>query len=172
MSVRRSRVLLAWTGCGLSALGLLVLVASFFLLPLDVVPCVDSCAQPNRYTTAWALSLNTLSLLPSSPIISVVLLVLCYLPLLAAVMVVACLLGFIVWPHRAFVTWSRRAWLTGSIALVLFLLVVLLLVFLLGALFLGGGPEVGFFGLLFGYGLLWAGNRVAFTHTEREGRET
>jgi len=147
----------------LAILGLLVLVASFFLLPLDVVPCVDSCAQPNRYTTAWALSLNTLSLLPSSPIISVVLLVLCYLPLLAAVMVVACLLGFLVWPYRAFVTWSRRAWLTGSIALV-----VLLLVFLLGALFLGGGPEVGFFGLLFGYGLLWAGNHVAFTHTVRE----
>jgi hypothetical protein len=44
----------------------------------------------------------------------------------------------------------------------------LLLVFLLGALFLGGGPEVGFFGLLFGYGLLWAGNRVAFARAERE----
>ena len=156
MSVRRSRVLLAWTGCGLSALGLLVLVISFFLLPLDVVPCVDSCAQPNRYTTAWALSLNTLSLLPSSPIISVVLLVLCYLPLLAAVMVVACLLGFLVWPHRAFVTWSHRVWLTGSIALVLLLLVALFL-----ASFFSGGPEKGFFGLLFGYGLLWAGNRVA-----------
>jgi len=163
MEVAQQRVLPAWTGSLLAALGLLVLVASFFLLPLDVVPCVDSCAQPNRYTTAWALSLNTLSLLPSSPIISVVLLVLCYLPLLAAVMVVACLLGFLVWPYRAFVTWSRRAWLTGSIALV-----VLLLVFLLGALFLGGGPEVGFFGLLFGYGLLWAGNHVAFTHTVRE----
>lgn len=156
MGVRPRRVFLAWMGFILAILGLLVLVASFFLLLLDVVPCVDSCAQPNRYTTAWALSLNTRSLLPSSPIISVVILVLCYLPLLAAVMVVACLLGFLVWPHRAFVTWSRRAWLTGSIALVLFLLVVLFLFS-----FFGGGPEMGFFGLLFGYGLLWAGNRVA-----------
>ncbi len=157
MMARRLHALPAWTGFMLAILGLLVLVASFFLPPLDVVPCVDACAQPNRYATAWAFSLNTLSLLPSSPIISVVLLVLCYLPLLAAVMVVACLLGFLVRPHRAFVTWSHRVWLTGSIALVLFLLVVLFLSFVS----LGGGPELGFFGLMFGYGLLWAGNRVA-----------
>ena len=156
MMARRLHALPAWMGFMLAILGLLVLVASFFLPPLDVVPCLDSCAQPNRYTTAWALSLNTLSLLPSSPIISVVLLVLAFLPLLAAVTVVACLLGFLVRPHRAFVTWSHRAWLTGSIALVLFLLVVTFLF----SFFLGG-PELGFFGLLFGYGLLWAGNRVA-----------
>ena len=82
---------------------------------------------------------------------------LCYLPLLAAVMVVACLLGFLVRPHRAFVTWSHRVWLTGSITLVLFLLVVLLFIFLLGALFLGGGPEIRVFRAAFGYGLLWPG---------------
>lgn len=145
----------------LAILGLLVLVASFFLPSLYVVPCLDSCAQPNRYATAWALSLTFLADLPYSTAIDVCILVLAFLPLLAAVMVVVCLLGFLVRPHRAFLTWSHRAWLTGGIALVLFLLVVLLLVFLLGALFLGGGPEIGFFGLLFGYGLLWAGNRVA-----------
>jgi hypothetical protein len=168
MDVRRRRVFLAWMGFVLAILGLLVLVVSFFLLPLDVVPCSDACAQPQLSATAWEYSLTSLRDLPASLVFNVCLLVLCYLPLLAAVMVVACLLGFLIRPHRAFVTWSRRAWLTGSIALVLFLLVVLLLVFLLGALFLGGGPEVGFFGLLFGYGLLWAGNHVAFTHTVRE----
>jgi len=142
-------------GFMLAILGLLVLVASFFLPPLYVVPCVDSCAQPNRYTTAWALSLTFLANLSSSTAINVCILVLCYLPLLAAVMVVACLLGFLVRPHRAFVTWSHRVWLTGSIALVLFLLVVTFLF----SFFLGG-PELGFFGLMLGYGLLWGGNRV------------
>jgi hypothetical protein len=142
-------------GFMLAILGLLVLVASFFLPPLYVVPCLDSCAQPNRYATAWALSLTSLADLPYSTAIDVCILVLAFLPLLAAVMVVACLLGFLVRPHRAFVTWSHRVWLTGSIALVLFLLVV---IFLFS--FFGGGPELGFFGLLFGYGLLWAGNRV------------
>ena len=44
---------------------------------------------------------------------------------------------------------GHRAWLVGGIALVLFLLVDLFL-----AAFFGGGPGKGFFGLLFGYGLL------------------
>lgn len=156
MEVRQQRVLPALTGFALAALGLLALVVSFFLPPLYVVSCVDSCAQPTLYATAWAFSLTFLADLPSSPVINVFILVLCYLPLLAAVMVVACLLGFLVRPHRAFATWGYRAWLTGSIALVLLLLVVLFLIS-----FFSGGPEKGFGGLLFGYGLLWAGNRVA-----------
>lgn len=155
MGVRRQGVLPAWRGFVLVALGLLVLVVSFFLPPLYVVSCVASCAQPKLYATAWAFSLTLLADHPSSPVINVFILVLCYLPLLAAVTVVACLLGFLVWPHHAFVTWSYRAWLAGSVALVLFLLVVLFLVS-----FFSGGPEEGFFGLLFGYGLLWAGDRV------------
>lgn len=155
MGMRRRRVLPALTGCGLSALGLLVLVNSFFLPPLYVVSCIDSCAQPKLYATAWAFSLTLLADLPSSPVINAFTLVLCYLPLLAAVMVVGCLLGFLVWPHHAFVTWSYRAWLAGSVALVLLLLVVLFLVSLFS-----GGPEKGFFGLLLGYGLLWVGDRV------------
>ena len=156
-----------WMGFVLAALGLLVLIASFFLPPVYVVSCVDSCAQPKLYATAWAFSLTFLRDLSSSPVANVCFLVLAYLPLFAAVTNAVCSFGFLVWPHRAFVTWSRRAWLTGSIALVLFLLVVMFL-----ASFFGGGPEKGFFGLLLGYGLLWAGNRVAFARTEREHLET
>jgi hypothetical protein len=144
-----------------------MLVISFFLPPLYVVSCVDSCAQPKLYATAWVFSQTLLANLPSSPVINAFILVLSYLPLLAAVIVVACLLGFLVRPHRAFARWGHRAWLTGCIALVLFLLVVLFL-----ASFFSGGPELGFWGLLFGYGLLWAGNRVALARTERVIPET
>lgn len=163
MVARRLGVLPAWAGSLLAALGLLVLIASFFLPPLYVVSCVDSCAQPKLYATAWAFSLTFLANLSSSTVLNVFILVLCYLPLLAAVIVVACLLGFLVRPHRAFVRWSHRVWLTGGIALVLLLLVVSFLFS-----FFSGGPELGFWGLLFGYVLLWAGNRVAFARTERE----
>ena len=68
MMARRLHALSAWMGFMLATLGLLVLVVSFFLPPLFVAPCLDSCAQPNRYTTAWAFSLTTLSHLPSSPV--------------------------------------------------------------------------------------------------------
>ena len=156
MMARRLHALPAWTGFMLAVLGLLVLVASFFLPPLYVVPCVDSCAQPKslRHSVGIFADLHWRFSHPLRSSMSCIL-VLCYLPLLAAVMVVACLLGFLVRPHRAFVTWSHRVWLTGSIALVLFLLVVSFLFS-----FFRGGPELGFWGLMFGYGLLWAGNRV------------
>ncbi|HEU4784007.1 MAG TPA: hypothetical protein VFS83_11760 [Ktedonobacterales bacterium] len=159
---RRLGVLPAWAGSLLAALGLLMVIASFFLLPVDVVDCVDSCPQPKFYATAWEYSQTSLKDLPASLAFpnslafDVCFLVLAYLPLLAAVMVVVCSLGFLAWPQRAFARWGHRAWLVGCIALVLFLLVDLYL-----ASFFGGGPELGFWGLLFGYGLLWAGNRVA-----------
>ena len=167
MGVHRRRVFLAWMGFMLSILGLLVLVASFFLLPLDVVPCFDSCAQPQLSATAWEYSLTSLRDLPASLVFNVCLLVLSYLPLLVAVAVVACSVGFLVRLQRTFARWGHRVWLVGGIALVLFLLVDFFL-----AAFFGEGPGKGFFGLLFGYGLLWAGNRVAFARTERESPET
>lgn len=167
MAARRLCVLPTWAGSLLSALGLLVLAVSFFLPPVYVVSCVDSCTQPKLYATAWVFSLTLLANLPSSPVANICILVLAYLLLLAAVANVMCSYGFLVRPHRAFATWGRRAWMVGVIALVLFLLVVVFL-----ASFFGGGPEKGFFGLLFGYGLLWAGNRVAFARTERESPET
>ena len=109
MEVRQQRVLPAWTGFSLAVLGLLVLAVSFFLLPLDVVPCFDSCAQPQLSATAWEYSLTSLRNLPVSLVFNVCLLMLSYLPLLAAVAVVACSFGFLVRPHRAFARWGHRA---------------------------------------------------------------
>jgi hypothetical protein len=85
-----------------------------------------------------------------------ILLVLYYLPLLAAATVVACRVGFLGWPHRALEKCGRRAWVTGSVALTL----MLLWDWFVGNGFGGGGLQIGFLGLLVGYGVLWAGNRV------------
>jgi hypothetical protein len=162
MGARRRLVLPAWTGFVLVLMGVLVFVASYFLLPVIADQCEDACGW--LYPTTWQLSLYGLSAwqyevyaLPQFDISLVpdtVLLVLYYLPLLA-VMVVGGSIGFLAHPHRTFVTWSYRAWLTGSIALVLMLLFVLF-----GVSFFGGGPYSGFLGLLVGYALLWGGNRV------------
>ncbi len=153
MEARWQRVLPVWTGSLLAALGFLEFVVSYFLLPVYVItPC---CGQTAYAPTAWVYSQNALSHFTISPVANTGLLLLCYLPLLAAVTVVGCLLGFLVWPHQAFVTWSYRVWLAGSVALVLLLLVVLF-----GVVFFSGEPEKGFFGLLLGYGLLWVGDRV------------
>jgi hypothetical protein len=164
METRLQLVLPAWSGLFLVVLGALLFFASYFLLPVAVGACWDSCGW--FYTTTWQLSLNSLSNwefyvnglphLDISLVTDTILLVLFYLPLLAAMTVVAGRVGFLVWPHRALVTWGHRAWLTGSIALALMLLFVLL-----GAVFFAGGPQSGFLGLLVGYGLLWAGNRVS-----------
>ncbi len=144
-------------------MGVLVFVASYFLLPVVAYQCEDACGwlypttwQLSLYTeSAWQYEVNALPHFDISLVPSTILLVLYYLPLLAAVTVVGCSLGFLVRPHRALATWGHRAWLTGSIALVLMLLVVLFV-----AKFFGGGPYSGFLGLLVGYGLLWGGNRV------------
>jgi hypothetical protein len=163
MGVRRRLVLPAWAGFVLVVMGVLVFVASYFLLPVIADQCADACGW--LYPTTWQLSLyglsaweyevNALPQFDISLVPDTVLLVLYYPPLLAAVTVVGCSVGFLVRPHRTLVTWSHRAWLTGSIALVLMLLFVLF-----GASFFGGGPYSGFLGLLVGYGLLWGGNRV------------
>lgn len=155
MEVRRRRLLPAWTGSLLAALGLLVFVASYLLLPLFIAGCFDYCAPPRRHLTAWTFSLSILSHLPSFPVTNSFVLALCYLPLLAAVVVVGCLLGFLVRLHRAFTMWSHRVWLIGCVAFAFWLAVALFA----GSLF-GGKLEIGFVGLLFGYGLLWAGDRV------------
>jgi hypothetical protein len=124
---------------------------------------VESCGE--LYPTAWQLSLNSLSAwqyvvkhVDISLVTWSILLVLDCLHLLAAATVVACSVGFLVWPHRALATWGHRAWLVGSVALALMLLVVLVL-----AGIVAGGPHLGFLGLLVGYGMLWAGNRVFLT---------
>jgi hypothetical protein len=77
-------------------------------------------------------------------------LVLYGLPLLAAVTVVGCSVGFLMQPHRAFAVWGQRAWRVGSIEVVVILLWILLLLMLwAGGLLLliavtGVGCMVGF----------------------------
>jgi len=158
MGAQRRRMLPAWTGVVLVAAGFLTFVASFFLLPLYFTACFDPCIAPTPHITTWDFSLNALAQLSVTPVAEAGILVLCYLPLLAAVTVVGCSVGFLVWPHRTLAMWSFRAWLAGSIALGIMLLLVLLLP-LLSLI----RPNVGFFGMLVGYGLLWAGNRVFLT---------
>ncbi len=163
MGARRRLVLPAWTGFVLVVMGVLVFVASYFLLPVISDQCEDACGwlYPTTWQlllyglSAWEYEVNALPQFDISLVPDTILLVLYYLPLLAAVMVVGGSIGFLAHPKRTLVTWSHRAWLTGSIALVLMLFVVLFL-----AKFFGGGPYSGFLGLLVGYGLLWGGNRV------------
>jgi hypothetical protein len=166
MRARLRLVLPAWTGVVLVVVGVLVFVASYFLLPIMAEQCMDACGWD--YPTTWHLSLDGLSAweyqinaLPHFDISlmpDTIVLVLYYLPLLAAATVFGCNVGFLVRPHRALATWGQQAWLTGSIAFVLMQLFVLS-----GAAFFGGGPASGFLGLLVGYGMLWAGTRVVLT---------
>lgn len=71
-------------------------------------------------------------------------LLLCSLPLLAAVTVVGCSsIGFLVYPQRTVAIWSYRVWLAGisTLAIALpFLSFVIL------------KAEIGYVGMLFGYG--------------------
>lgn len=154
LDARRRLVLPAWAGFLFIALGFLAFGVSYFLLPVDVttVNCFDSCTPPG-HATAWEYSLNVLSHLSVTPVTEACLLLLCYLPLLAAVMIVGCGIGFLVHPRRTLATWSYRGWLTGFIALVLLLPFLLFFV----------RPDIGYLGMLFGYGLLWGGNRVFLT---------
>jgi hypothetical protein len=165
METRLRLVLPDWTGLVLVVMGALLFIASYFLLPVAVEGCVDSyCGY--TYPTTWQLSqyalsaweywVNAVPHLDISLVTDTIVLALYYLPLLAAATVVACSAGFLVWSHRAFTTWGRRAWLTGSIALA-----PMVLIFLLLTAFFGGEPQIGFLGLLVGYGVLWAGKRIS-----------
>jgi hypothetical protein len=166
MGARLRLVLPAWMGLVLVVMGVLVFVASYFLLPVMAEDIMD--AGGGLYPTTWQLSLISLSAwiyelhelphIDSSLVPDTFLLVLYYLPLLMAVTVVGCSVGFLVRPHRALATWGHWAWLTGSIALAPMLFLVLF-----GAVYLGGGPHIGLLGLLVGYGVLWAGNRIFLT---------
>jgi hypothetical protein len=157
----------------LAVLGLLVFVVSYVLLPWFVTYCFGSCST-SLINTLWQASMPMVSQLRADiqglpdPQFVVALLsdaskdsvffVLDGLPLLAAVTVVGCSVGFLVRPHRALAVWGQRAWRVGTIALVLMLLWSLVVV-----VAYRGGPSLGFVGQLVGYGLLWAGNRIVLT---------
>ena len=153
----------AWRGFLLIGAGFLVFAVSYFLLPLYVttMTCFDTCSPdqlhaPAQHGTVWEFSLNMAAHLSVSvtPVVDSLIVLLCLLPLFAAVMVVGCSIGFLANPQGMFATWSHRGWRTGITALAL--IFVLSLVFLSSVL----RPEIGYVGMLLGYGLLWRGNRV------------
>lgn len=148
---RRRHVVRARAGFVLIVLGFLAFVGSYFLLPVLVVSCFYNCGTP-EYSTAWELSMYGLSDFPHTPHGSA--LVLSSLPLLAVMAVVGGSIGFLVHPHRRFAIWNYWTWLAGAGAL------VMLFSFLL---FFNTQPEIGYVGMLFGYGFLWGGNRLFLT---------
>lgn len=147
----RRRAVSAWIGFLLIAAGFVVVAVSYFLFPVFVVSCFYHCGAP-VYSTAWELSKYGLSNFPDSPAVNA--LVLSSLPLLAVTTVVGCSICFLVAPHRMFAIWSYRALVAGFIAL------VILVTFLL---YFGTEPQIGYVGMLLGYGLLWGGNRLFLT---------
>ncbi len=149
---RRRHVVRARMGFVLIVLGFLAFVGSYVLLPLYVV-CYATCGAP-EYSTAWELSLYGLSNFPDRGGVAANILLLCFLPLPVAVMVVGGSIGFLLHPHRWFATWNFRACLVGISAVgILFLYVG----------FLNAQPEIGYAGMLLGYGLLLGGNRLFLT---------
>jgi hypothetical protein len=138
----------------------LVLSVLALLAAVTVVGCsVGWLVRPHPAFTVWGhRAWRTGSIALVLMLLCILLLIVLSvggLPLLAAVTVVGCFVGSLVPPHRERAVWGHRAWRTGSIALVLMLLCILLV-----AVLFRSGPYLGFFGLLAGYGLLWAGSRV------------
>jgi hypothetical protein len=148
METERRRTRSYWGGFFLIVIGFLAFIVSYFILPLYVttINCFDTCAPP-IYSTAWESSILLLSHLSYTPLPVSLLIVLQCLPLLAALLVFAESIGFIIYPQRFFVQWIFRSWLAGIIALLI--LPPFLTVFT--------RPEIGYFGMLLGYGLFFVG---------------
>jgi hypothetical protein len=80
-----------------------------------------------------------------------------HLPLLSAVVGVGCGIIYQVWARYAFAVWSTGALIAGTAALLLMLLLFLL----------PFRPQIGYLGMLVGYGLLWAGSRLLLRAPQR-----
>lgn len=151
-----------WARAGVSVIlvGFLSVLVSFFLLPIYITTlnCFDSCSPP-KHPTLWEFSLNEIAHFSVTTVTASLILLLCYLPLLGAVMVAVCSTGFLVSPRRALITWSQGGLQAGSVALVIVLAFLLLFV----------RPQVGYLGMLFGYGLLWGGERLILRASQPTG---
>lgn len=153
---RRQRGGSTWVGFLLTGVGFFAFVGSYFLLPVVEISCFDTCDVPYTYLTAWEMSMRALLGLsdPGFLVAGAFALFLSYVPLLAAVTIVGCSIGYLVHPHRTFVTWNYRAWLVGISVVVIAL--PFLSFFILH-------PYIGYVGMLFGYALFWGGNRLFLT---------
>ncbi len=138
-----------WTG--LTA-GFLVFVVAYFLLPVllanGVLTCGDVCVSP-KSSSMWTLVLYQLANFRLVPIGRALVLAVLFLPLLGAVGGAGCSLVYSVRARHGFAVWSTAALVAGSVVLCLMLPLLLIL----------GQPELGYVGMLLGYGLLWAGSR-------------
>ncbi len=153
METRVRHFSLALSGQALLLGGLVLVVASFFLLPLWVSTfCFDTCqpAPPIRTVTAWEFSLNGLAHWYVTPIPNTLALIVVYFPLCAGAVL---LLGgaiFLAHPGRMLMRWLTGVWVAE-----IFLLIALVsLIF-----FLIAQPDMGYWGmgvsaLLSGIGLL------------------
>jgi len=153
MRARVRPTLSTLTGLALIVAGFLVFVGAYFLLPLFItggLTCGDVCNSPKSVTISELL-LRALSLFALEPIPNTLFLALLSLPLLGAVVGVGYSLAYRVRARRAVAVWSTGALVAGTVAL--FPLMVPLFAIL-------GHPETGYLGMLLGYGLLWAGNRL------------
>jgi hypothetical protein len=151
MGARARSTVSTLTGLALIVVGLLVFAGAYFLLPLflTTVNCFDVCGPPLT-RTMWEDSQHLLANLAFFPVANVLILVLHHLPPLGAVAGVGCTIAYRVSALRAFAIWSRRAWFAGAAALLLILLLSLL----------GSQPELGYLGMLVGYGVCWVGSRL------------
>ncbi|HEX6123548.1 MAG TPA: hypothetical protein VFY89_10330 [Ktedonobacterales bacterium] len=153
MGARHQRVVPRSIGFVLIAIGFLAFVGSYFLLPIySTTFCFDYC--PSMLTaTAWEFSLKMLASFSLAPVFDALLLMLLYLPLLAALVVLGSSLGFLARPARAFAIWIRRGCLAGSIALAILLLPLSFFV----------RPDIGYLVMLAGYALFWGGYALYLT---------
>ena len=142
-----------WAGFLLLVFGFLIMLTSYFLLPLFVSTfCFDTCQEPiTPYApTAWESSMRFISSFWISPLANSFALLIQYLPIVTAAVIVGSGITFLARPRHVLITWIFRWWLVGLIALGV------------GLPFLSiySHPGTGYFGMLVSFGLFWAGNRL------------
>lgn len=154
MGTHQRRTKSHWRGFLLIIIGFLSFNVSYFFLPFygTTLNCLDTCSPP-IYRTAWESSLQVLSHFSIAPFADSVVLILHYLPSIAALMVLAGSIGFIIHPQLFSLKWIYRSLLTGMITLLI----------ALPFLFFFSRPEIGYLGMLLGYGLFFGGYRLFLT---------
>jgi hypothetical protein len=129
-----------------------VFVVAYFLLPVllanGVLTCGDVCMSP-KSSSMGTLVLYQLANFRFAPIGRALILAALFLPLLGAMGGAGWSLVYHVRARHGFAVWSTGALVAGSVVLGLMLPLLLIL----------GQPELGYVGMLLGYGLLWVGSR-------------
>lgn len=140
-----------WIGFIIITIGLFVFLVSYFRLSLYVTTlnCLDYCT-PAMHSTIWEFSLVLVSRFPYFPAANLLILTLLYIPLIAALVIMVASMWLLINPQRFFMRWLYRSWLAG----------IVMLLIILPFLFIGLHPELGYVGMLVGYGFFLGGYRV------------